>query len=201
MKKKPKGPTMPQTSAVVRELPQRIVDLDKEQAGVYELFHAHGALNCVGDGRNVKSRLRKTLLSMFAVLFLASFLEAQTNQAAMAANPHQVKQGEQVKIQVSVSPSPNVPGTVTVFVAPEGSTETSWPGGNGVGPGQTAVGEIGITIPVDGRIGRWQVFSVRFRPAGNGSPERDLKFSPEGTAFEVIKRETVVPTSANVQVK
>lgn len=66
--------------------------------------------------------MSRALWSMVAVLFVSSCLLAQANQAAMAASPHKVKQGEQVTIQVNVSPAPNVAGSVEVYVAPEGST-------------------------------------------------------------------------------
>jgi hypothetical protein len=142
--------------------------------------------------------MNKALCSMFAVLVLTSCLLAQTNQAAMAAKPHQVRQGEQVTIQVSVSPAPNVSGRVSVFVAPEGSTATSWNGGVGIGSGQTNVSDIGISIPIDATLGTWRVLSVRFQPPN--SQEKELKFSGS-TTFEVVKREAVLPTSADVQVK
>jgi len=85
-----------------------------------------------------------------------------------------------------------------VLVAPEGSTATSWSGGNGIGPGQTNVGEIGIGIPIDATLGTWRVFSVRFQPPN--SQEKELKLSGS-TTFEVIKREAVLPNAADVQVK
>jgi len=44
--------------------------------------------------------MNKTLSSIFASLAFTSCLLAQTNQAAMTAKPRQVKQGEQVTIQV-----------------------------------------------------------------------------------------------------
>jgi hypothetical protein len=142
--------------------------------------------------------MTKTLLSVFAVLFLAPCLVAQTNQAAMAASPREVKQGEQVTIQVKVSPAPNVGGRLDVFVAADGSTSPSVNGGNGIGPGQTSTGDIGITIPIDAKLGHWRVIKVVFQ-AGN-SPQHELTISGS-PVFDVVKRETVLPTSADVQVK
>lgn len=117
----------------------------------------------------------------------------------MTAKPREVKQGEQVTIHVKISPGTfNVGGRVDVFVAPEGSTSPSYNGGNGVGPGQTDVGDVGITVPVDAKLGPWKVFQVRFQPA-NAAP-KDLTISGN-TTFQVLKREAVLPTGADVQVK
>src|SRR6185437_9104659 len=89
------------------------------------------------------STMSKAKWSTLPILFCSFFLAAQTNQAAMSAHPKQVKQGEQVTIAVKLSPVSNVPGRVDVFVGPEGSNERNIVGGNGVGPGQSVVGEIG----------------------------------------------------------
>jgi hypothetical protein len=142
--------------------------------------------------------MRRTLWSMYAVLFLSSCLLAQANQAAMAASPHEVKQGEQVTIQVKVNPAPNVGGRLDVYVAPEGSTSLGVNGGNGVSPGQTSAGDIGITIPIDAKLGHWKVIKVVFQPGSSAQHELTISGNP---VFEVVKRDTVLPTSADVQVK
>lgn len=133
----------------------------------------------------------------FLFLALSSASLAQ-NKAGIAANPHKVKQGEQVTIQVKVSPAPNVAGRVDVFVAPEGSSTLNYNGGQGISPGQTSANEIGITIPVDGRLGNWKVVKVSFQP--QNSPVQELSVSGS-TIFEVVKRDTVLPTTADVVVK
>jgi hypothetical protein len=132
------------------------------------------------------------------VLLYGSALLAQAGHATMATSPRKVKQGEQVSIQVKVSPAPNVLGRVDVYVAPEGSTALNVNGGNGVGPGQETVGEIGITIPIDAKLGDWRVIKIVFQPGSSG--QHDLTILGN-TTFEVIKRETVLPTSAEIQVK
>jgi len=142
--------------------------------------------------------MKQTLFAAFAALILGSGALAQSNQATMAATPHKVKQGEQVTIQVKINPAPNVPGRVDVWVAPEGSTAFTSNGGNGVSPGQTSVGDIGINVPVDATLGAWKVIKVSFQPPG--SPQHELAISGD-TIFEVVKREAVLPTSADVQVK
>jgi hypothetical protein len=142
--------------------------------------------------------MRRILCSVFAFLLLGSWLIAQAKQAAMAASPHGVKQGEQVTIQVKVNPAPNVAGRLEVFVGPEGSTSLGVNGGNGVGPGQTSVGDIGITIPIDGKIGHWSVIKVVFQPASSAQHELTISGTP---VFDVVKRDAVLPTSADVQVK
>jgi hypothetical protein len=142
--------------------------------------------------------MKKTLLTAFAVPLLATGLLAQSNQATMGASPHKVKQGEEIKFQVMVSPRSNVSGSVNVFIGPEGSTALNLNGGNGLTLGQTNVGDIGITIPIDATLGTWRVVKVRFQPAN--SPPSDLAVSGS-TTFEVVKRDTVLPTSADVQVK
>lgn len=142
--------------------------------------------------------MKRPIWPVFAVLFLGSYSLAQTNQAAMTATPHEVKQGEQVMIQVKISPAPNIAGRVDVFAAPEGLTSPTVIGGNGVSPGQTNVGEIGITMPVDAKLGRWRVVEVRFQPGNSASHDLTISGTP---IFEVVKRDTVLPTSADVQVK
>jgi hypothetical protein len=142
--------------------------------------------------------MRTIIWSTFLALLLCTSAPSQSTQAAMAASPHKVKQGEQVTIQVKVNPAPNVPGRVDVWVAQEGSTSLNNNGGNGVSPGQTSVGEIGITVPVDAKLGAWKVIKVSFQPPG--SSQRELAISGD-TIFEVVKREAVFPTSADVQVK
>jgi hypothetical protein len=89
--------------------------------------------------------MKKTLLTAFAVPLLATGLLAQSNQATMGASPHKVKQGEEIKFQVMVSPRSNVSGSVNVFIGPEGSTALNLNGGNGLTLGQTNVGDIGIS--------------------------------------------------------
>jgi hypothetical protein len=142
--------------------------------------------------------MSRVLRFLFAVSLFSSSLLAQVNQAAMTATPHKVKQGEQVTIQIKINPAPNVGGRVDVFVAPDGSSSPTYNGGNGVGPGQTNVGEIGITIPVDAKLGNWKVVQVGFQPAN--SARSDLVITGKVT-FEVVKREAVLPTSAEVEVK
>ena len=142
--------------------------------------------------------MSKTRWSMLAGLFLSSCVLAQTNQAAMAATPHTVKQGEQVLIHVKVNPSPSVGGRLDVFIAPEGSKTLNVNGGTGLAPGQTGAVDIGIPIPIDGKVGNWKVIVVRFQP--QNSPPNELTLSGNIT-FEVEKREIVLPTSADVQVK
>ena len=67
-----------------------------------------------------------------------------------------------------------------------------------MGAGQTNVSEFGLMLPTDARLGKWKVGQVAFRPT-NDAP-RDLAVSGN-VVFEVIKRETVLPTSADVEVK
>ena len=140
----------------------------------------------------------RTLTITLVVLLFGSGLVAQSNQATMGASPHKVKQGEEIRFQVRVSPGSNVSGSVNVFIAPEGATALNLNGGNGLSSGQTNVGDIGITIPIDATVGTWRVIKVRFQPPN--SPPSDLTVSGS-TIFEVVKRDTVLPTSADVQVK
>ncbi len=142
--------------------------------------------------------MNKALWSMFAALFFSSCLLAQTNQAAMATSPHKVKQGEQVTISVKVSPAPNVPGRLDIYVAPEGSTSLGVNGGNGLSAGQSTAGDIGITIPIDAKLGEWKVIRVVFQPGSSAQHELTISGS---AVFEVVKHDTVLPTSADVQVK
>ena len=142
--------------------------------------------------------MNRTLATALAVLLFGSGLLAQSNQATMGASPHKVKQGEEIRFQVRVSPGSNVSGSVNVFIAPEGSTALNLNGGNGLSSGQTNVGDIGITIPIDATLGTWRVIKLRFQPPN--SPPSDLALSGS-TTFEVVKRDTVLPTSADVQVK
>jgi hypothetical protein len=142
--------------------------------------------------------MNRIFACFFAVLVLGSCLSAQTNQAAMSTRPHQVKQGEVVRIDVNVSPVPNISGAVAVFVAPEGSTVLNVGGNRAVTSGQASVSGLEITIPTDAQLGNWKVVKVLFQP--QSSPQHDLAISGS-TTFEVVKRETVVPTSANVDVR
>lgn len=142
--------------------------------------------------------MNRGLATALAVLLFGSGLLAQSNQATMIANPHKVRQGEEITFQVKINPGSNVAGSVNVFIAPEGTTALNLNGGNGLGSGQTNVGDIGITIPIDATLGSWRVIKVRFQPPNSAA--RDLAVSGS-TIFEVVKRDTVLPTSANVQVK
>jgi hypothetical protein len=60
------------------------------------------------------------------------------------------------------------------------------------------VGAIGITLPIDAKLGHWRVIAVRFQPANSTPHDLTISGSP---IFDVAKRDTVLPTSADVQVK
>jgi len=141
--------------------------------------------------------MKKSLELMLAVLIFAAPSLAQGSQANAGASPHSVKQGEVVTIHVKVKPAPDVAGHLDVFVAPDGSSTPTANGGDGLGPGGDTR-DINIAIPIDGKLGNWKVVGVRFQPT-NSSPQ-DLTVSGNIT-FEVVKRQAVVPTTADVQVK
>jgi hypothetical protein len=70
-------------------------------------------------------------------------------------------------------------------------------GSYGVNPGATSV-DTYTTVPTDAKLGTWKVVKVRFQP--QSSPAADLTITGS-TTFEVIERKTVLPTTADVQVK
>ncbi|HZQ19977.1 MAG TPA: hypothetical protein VFA90_14770 [Terriglobales bacterium] len=115
----------------------------------------------------------------------------------MSAHPKQVKQGEQILIDVTINPAPNVAGRLYVFASPVGEKAMNYSGAGGISPGKTQA-ELGINIPIDGKLGEWKVEGVRFQP--ENSPEKELTISGN-INFEVVKRETILPSTADVQVK
>jgi hypothetical protein len=133
----------------------------------------------------------------FVVLLCSPWLFAQAGQASMAVQPPKVKQGEQVSIQITVSPAPNVGGWIDPVIAPEDNSNRVDGVHMYLQAGQTTIG-VSMNIPVDAKLGNWKVMQVSFRP--ESSSGKDLKITGN-VAFEVIKRETVLPTSADVQVK
>ena len=66
------------------------------------------------------------LWSVFPMLFLCSFLIAQENKAATLIKTPKVKQGEQVVIQIKVTPAANVSGQLDVFVQPKASLRSEF---------------------------------------------------------------------------
>jgi hypothetical protein len=136
--------------------------------------------------------------SVLPILFCSLFLAAQTNQAATAVHSTKVKQGDRVIVAVKVNPAPNVAGTLGISVAPEGDNSAAITYGVGLAPGQSHSGEAGIPIPANGKIGQWKVIQVSFAPTN--SPSQNLTISGN-LRFEVVKRDTVLPTNADVEVK
>ena len=121
-----------------------------------------------------------------------------TQQASLAAKQKKVEQGKQVQITVKLAPAPDIGGAVFVFVAPDDQPTQSVNNGSvGVGPGGTTVDAF-TTIPTNAKLGTWKVVLVRFQP--QNSPGTDLTITGS-TTFEVIEHKTVVPTTADVQVK
>jgi hypothetical protein len=142
--------------------------------------------------------MKRKVSLLLAVLFVGSYLLAQaTPQALLAARPPKVEQGKQVIITVKIAPPSNIAGNVFVSIAPDSQPSQQFSLHNGVGAGATST-EMGTIIPPDGKLGLWKVVNVRFEPPN--STAKDLTITGD-TSFEVIERKTVLPTTAEVQVK
>jgi hypothetical protein len=143
--------------------------------------------------------MRRALSLSFVICALIANVEAQGGQpqAGVSARQKQIEQGKEVIFTVKLSPTPTVGGSVWVHAAPASEPTKIVQGQNGVSAGQSST-EMGATIPIDGKPGPWKVVSVYFQPPNGGQTELTLT---DTATFEVVKREVVLPKTADVQVK
>ena len=142
--------------------------------------------------------MRKISGVLFFVTIFSACVMAQTAepQAAMSAHQRRVEQSKDIEFTVKVSPTPNVPGDISIIVVPESGPERL-PAHNGVGS-DMATAEMGVTIPVGATLGKWKIAKVFFQPTGQAPIELSVK---DEVTFEVIKYEAKLPSSATVEVK
>jgi hypothetical protein len=154
-------------------------------------------IECKFEQRENKE-MSQFALRIACVVVLVSVVFAQEPQASMSAHPATVKQGDQIRLDVKLNPPPNIGGALIVYVAPQGDTSLNVNGSRGVPAGVSELNDLQVTIPADAKLGEWKVMAVRFQTAN--SPQHDLTISGRHLGFEVTKRETVLPTSADVRV-
>jgi hypothetical protein len=143
--------------------------------------------------------VNRNLSWLFAVLALAVCAVAQVGkeQATLATRTPKVEQGKSVILAVKVTPAPSVDGALVVEISPDAAPSQVVRSSNGFGR-NTETADAAVAIPVDGKLGVWRVIGVQFIP--QNSEAAALKTNGNAT-FEVIERKTVLPKSADVQVK
>lgn len=133
--------------------------------------------------------------AVMALIGIGAHTTSGQAAAAVRMENAKVTQGENMTMDVTVDPAPNLSGSIYVRVLPDGATNGGITLNCGVGSSQRSC-TVGARMPLDAKVGRWVVSEIGFVPlAGAPKPLRQHGDS----SFEVIEHGPIVlPDSGTI---
>jgi len=134
-------------------------------------------------------------LALGAVIF-AIAVRLSGGQAATANfKAREIRQGDNIDMDVSVDRAPSVDGTIYVHVGPEGGADQLTLS-CGLNKESTRC-QASNRVPLDAKLGNWTIIRISFQPLAS-SPEKDLAKNGD-LSFQVVPHGSVtLPDSATV---
>jgi len=110
----------------------------------------------------------------------------------------EVRQGEDLSMDISVDRAPNFYGVVKVYVGPVESAESITQINCGLGKDQKTC-QTRTTLPPDTKLGKWNVKKITFK-SGLETSEEELKMNDEVSFHVVAHGEVIDPRSATINI-
>jgi len=106
-----------------------------------------------------------------------------------------IRQGDILNMDVSVDRAPNLDGTLSVLVGPDG--DEAQVRLNCSLNKDTTKCQVGNRIPLDAKLGKWAIKKITFQALAP-SPEKELRKSGD-LSFQIVPhRDLIIPDSATV---
>jgi hypothetical protein len=142
----------------------------------------------------------KTILVLIPLATALVGIAIHTTRGQASGTTHmektRVMQGEYPTMDVVLDKASNRPGSVSVTALPEGMTNGGVTFSCGLPVSQTQC-KASTSMPLDAKIGKWNIDTITFTPAPSGSVKVLGKHGE--SSFEVVAHdEIVLPDSATV---
>jgi hypothetical protein len=138
-------------------------------------------------------------IALGVILFGIVAHTSKGQSATAQMKTKEVRQGDNLFIDVSVDRAPNFYGTVTLYVGQADSAESSIHLNCSLGKDKSTC-QAGTTLAPDTKLGKWTVKKITFK-SGLETSEEALKMNDEVSFHVVAHGEVINPRSATINIE
>jgi hypothetical protein len=136
-------------------------------------------------------------IALGVVLFGIVVHTSKGQSATAQMKTKEVRQGDNLYMDISVDRAPNFYGTIKVYVA-QVESESKIQLNCSLGKDKTTC-QAGTTLPPDTKLGKWTVKKIAFQ-SGLETSEEELKLNDEVSFHVVAHGEVINPRSATINI-